>query len=518
MTKMVKKPRNFDKDYKADGAKMSFTKHFGKKGIIEVVIDGKQQQLDIEKCFNDWNYRKKQDFIAWYDKYMINKAKDDFWHFCMYMNRPFFSKRKILKQVADAFQQIYNGEIKHLGVSLPPRTGKSLITSYFNTWFLGKKPEESIMRLSCGSDLFRKFSYDVRSFLDSERFRNVFPDVRLSRDRKAIDRWNTNLAKQISFFGGGVGTNIIGFGASGLAVTDDLYTGITDALNPTRNEFIKDWLLGTFDSRLESGCPTIDIGTRWSYDDILGMQEQLGYYDLQIIIPALDANDESFCDDVKTTEEYHELRSKMRDLARDHIWDAEYMQQPVAEKGLMFPAKQLNWFHVEELNGKEPDTIMQYSDPADRGADYYASVIGYVYKTDVYIVDVMFSQRDMTECVIRSCEQAKKHKVRTIVAEINMGGSLLEEKIVNEMDGYPCVVECIKNTKNKIERINYASSFIRKRFHFRNDDGISGEYKQFMMQVTNYKKNGKNIHDDAPESCVGLQEHIFNQTASIEIW
>ena len=56
-------------------------------------------------------------------------AKRNLWQFCLYYDRDFFESRPFLKDIAEAFQRIEEGTIKSLSVSLPPRAGKSYITS-----------------------------------------------------------------------------------------------------------------------------------------------------------------------------------------------------------------------------------------------------------------------------------------------------------------------------------------------------------------------------------------------------
>ena len=80
----------------------------------------------------------------------------------------------------------------------------------------------------------------------------------------------------------------------------------------------------------KGNCCSIDIGTRWSATDVLGRMEEMGKYDEIIRISALDENDESFCEDVHTTEYYHELREEETE---DMIWCAEYMQDPIEAIG-----------------------------------------------------------------------------------------------------------------------------------------------------------------------------------------
>ena len=88
---------------------------------------------------------------------------------------------------------------------MPPRAGKSYITSLFCAWTLGRNPTESVMRNTCTATLFIKFSYDVRAILKTEQFQQVFPSVRLSDDKKNLGGWNTNTSKMVGYFGAGVG-------------------------------------------------------------------------------------------------------------------------------------------------------------------------------------------------------------------------------------------------------------------------------------------------------------------------
>ena len=154
------------------------------------------------------------------------------------MDHEFFSARPFLKDVAIAFQKVEEGSLKSLSVSMPPRAGKSYITSLFCAWTLGRNPSESIMRNTCTATLYLKFSYDVRAMIKSDKFTDIFPEIRLSDDKKNLQGWNLQQSKQVAFFGAGVGGTIIGFGASKIGITDDLYRGIELSLihisEPTR--------------------------------------------------------------------------------------------------------------------------------------------------------------------------------------------------------------------------------------------------------------------------------------------
>jgi len=144
----------------------------------------------------------------------IELARREFWAFCTFYDPEFYSKRAFLKDVATAFQQIETNEVNAISVSMPPRAGKSYITSLFCAWVLGRNPAESVMRNACTATLYLKFSYDVRAIVKSDKFKMVFPDVMLSDDKANLQGWNTNKSKQVGYFGAGVGGTIIGFGAT----------------------------------------------------------------------------------------------------------------------------------------------------------------------------------------------------------------------------------------------------------------------------------------------------------------
>ena len=220
-----------------------------------------------------------------------------FWDFCLWYDEAFFIKRTFLHQVAEAFQDLYDkynkGIAIKISVSMPPRAGKSYITSLFCAWWLAKFPELSVMRNTCTATLFRKFSYDARNIVRSKKYKQVFQDIQLADDKQNIDGWNLITSKQVAYFGSGVGGTIIGFGAN-IAITDDLYRNLDDAITGTYNESVVRWKESAHDSRKEKNCPEIFIGTRWSKRDIIGRAIDGGRIDNQITIPALDKNCKSF--------------------------------------------------------------------------------------------------------------------------------------------------------------------------------------------------------------------------------
>lgn len=423
----------------------------------------------------------------------------DFWEFCLFYDKEFFEKRLFLKKIADGFQKIEKQEVKSLSVSMPPRAGKSYITSLFSAWVLGRNPSESIMRNTCTATLYLKFSYDVRNILKTKLFSTVFPKVSLSDTKANLLGWNTNKSRQVGYFGAGVGGTIIGFGATKLAITDDLYRGVEDALSDNTNDKILLWKEATHDSRLEKNCSKIDIGTRWSVNDVIGKNTEADRYELTIVIPALDDLGETFCDDVMSTEQYHEIRSRIN----PDIWLAEYMQEPVDMKGRLFTSvKKMPKEVFNEIKNKIEGYI-GYIDVADQGKDFTAMAIGGIIDNEVYIIDYLFS-RDNTDITLPLCaEKLNKLDVKYCRVESNNMGAMFSRNLDKMTD---TKILQVHNTKNKITRIIMESGFVLNSFNFiENNDQM---YHQFMQNVEGFNKEGKNKNDDAPDCIAGLSMFI----------
>lgn len=440
------------------------------------------------------------------------QARDDFWAYCLYHDPKFFAKRLFLKKVADAFTRVYESYlikvIYRLAVSMPPRAGKSYISSLFIAWMFGHFPEESVMRNCCSDTLYNKLSYDTRDIVKSKRFREIFPDVRLKGDKQNVHGWNLEKSRQVGYYGAGVGGTVIGFGASMLAMTDDLYKSLEEALSDTTNEKIWSWKQGTHDSRIEGCCCMIDIGTRWSETDVLGRIETAGKYNEIIRIAALDEKDESFCEEVHTTEYYRELREE----TDESIWEAEYMQNPIEAKGLMFPKSGLMRFKLLDIAGKVPDGIVGATDVADKGDDDFASPIGKIFGDKIFITDVLFTKDAVEVTEPRLVQLIIDTKCDRMRIESNNGGRIFSISVRKQVKAHKgkCEIEAKPTSKNKETRIIMKSGWIKKHCVFLDESEYKKgtDYWWFMKGLTSYKREGDNKHDDAPDSMTILAEYI----------
>ncbi len=431
----------------------------------------------------------------------IQLAQRNFWAFCVYMDADFFYSRTFFYEVATLFQQVVDeykqGNAIAVSVSMPPRAGKSYITSLFSAFWLAQFPDQSVMRNTCTASLYQKFSYDTRNIIRSIKFREVFPNVELQGDKQNLDGWNLTTSKQVGYFGAGVGGTIIGFGAN-LAITDDLYKSMQDALSTTTNAFVKLWKESAHDSRKEKNCPEIYIGTRWTKDDIIGEAMDLNYLVKSIIIPAL-IDDRSFCEHVKSTAEYLLTKSRVS----KSTWSAEYMQDPLNIEGLLLPKDSLRF-------GVCPSDNIHFrfsvGDPADTGGDKYSmpfiDVIEYDGQIAFYLKDVIHSTAGIEANTHRILDKITTNKTEQIFIESN-GVGLAAVIMLKNMLGVHVKLSPFPSSINKEVRILSHYEFVQRYFVFDPEKYKSDpEYKSFVDDLTSYTKQGDNKNrKDAIDVC-----------------
>ena len=120
------------------------------------------------------------------------KAQDTFMGF---VNKvwPEFIGGRHHKIMAAAFERVARGECKRLIINMPPRHTKSEFASYLlPAWFLGKFPNKKVIQASNTGELAVGFGRKVRNLVDSDVYKDIFPNLQLQQDSKAAGRWNTS--------------------------------------------------------------------------------------------------------------------------------------------------------------------------------------------------------------------------------------------------------------------------------------------------------------------------------------
>ena len=169
------------------------------------------------------------------------------------------------KIYAQKLQDVADGKCKRLIINMPPRHTKSEFASYlFPTWLMGRRPDLKIIQATHTAELAVGFGRKIKNLIESEDFKDVFPDVSLASDAKASGRWSTNGGGE--YYAVGVGGALAGRGAD-LAIIDDPVSE-QDALSTTALDHIYDWYTSGPRQRLQPGGAIIIVMTRWSIRDL----------------------------------------------------------------------------------------------------------------------------------------------------------------------------------------------------------------------------------------------------------
>ena len=193
-------------------------------------------------------------------------ARNDFLAFVRYV-WPTFICGEHHKIMAKKFQDLVHGDLKRVVINIAPRHGKSELTSYlFLAWLMGQKPDSKIIQATHTGELAQRFGRKVRNLMDSEEYKQIFPEVLLAADSKAAGRWETN--KGGEYFAAGVGGAMTGRGADFLVI-DDPHSE-QDALSETAMENCYDWYTAGPRQRLQPGGRILIVMTRWSKVDLTG--------------------------------------------------------------------------------------------------------------------------------------------------------------------------------------------------------------------------------------------------------
>lgn len=469
-------------------------------------------------------------FYEQWRRCLLFEAPHDFDSFMTYIEldrkpeKRFYAPRKhYLKPMVQGFQDVLDGKLRLLTISMPKRAGKSQTGINFVNMLSGKFPDRSTLMEGTGDDLVKSFYNGCLEYLtipNEYLFYDVFPDARLvqtNADTKTVNlksksRFPTIMCRSIDARQVGLSE------ATNVLYLDDCVEGREEAKNRQRLDDKWEVISGDIMGRAIEGTPMVFTGTRYSlYDPIGRVQEHAqreGWAWRAIEIPALDlVTDESNYEyeregkKVFTTAYFRE----QRELLSAEQFESEFQQQPFEAKGLLFNKDELNYF-FELPKDRDPDTIIAVGDTAESGSDSTSMPVAKIYGSAVYIVDVVF---DDSPAEVTKPECAKcliDNRVASAVFESNNAGQYYArdvDQIIRDR-GYSVGIRTKRTISNKQTRIEFASDNIKKNFYFKHPSTYKrgSQYWNFMKEVTTYTRSGKVPHDDAPDSLSLLENEI----------
>lgn len=457
--------------------------------------------------------------------------------------RFYLPRRNPLEVVTRDIEDLFNRKIKFLGVSLPPRVGKSTECIFALTWLAMRRPNSHSAMGGHSGVLTKGFYRELMNLFDSAEYRFIqiykfwHDNARkVIRDKSAEDftinldkpdRFSTLTCRSID----ATWTGAVDVSWDGVLYVDDLVRDREHSLSPIRmentwQEYLNKMVdrmsgydpdpreidLG-FDIDIEflfSGAGQLMVGTLWNvYDPLYRLEQLHGDDPLYRFrkIPALNDNDESnFNYPVNgfTTSYYIEMRERLDEPE----WMAKYQQAPFVREGILINRNELNYFNGEIA---EPiEKIIGVLDPAVGGGDYLSMVIVAEAKGRKRkpIIDWVYTKETKGKSIPMLVAKIMAHNISEVQYERNGIGRVFDDELTQALHNagyYRCKMTSFTAPEgmSKEEKIIGYSDWVKQNLEFI-DESVknatytrSNQYQLALNHVFIWTTEGKNKTDDA---------------------
>lgn len=430
----------------------------------------------------------------------------------------YLPRRKKLKPVVDAMQELEERKINLLGVMAPPGIGKTTVSLMFLVWTAMRNPEKSILGGSHSNSFLRGVYDEIERMLDPNGeylWNDIFPGVSVVNTNAKDMRIDLDKRKRFETFEfSSIGSGNAGkVRASNLLYADDLVDGIESAMSRERMDKLWQQYYTDLRQRMIGDCAELLVQTPWSIHDPIDRLERAHYNDPKakfIHLPAVNDDDESNFDYPYgvgfTTEFYRE----QRDIMDDASWRALYMTEPIEREGQLYNEDELRRYF--EIPDSAPDAILAICDTKDKGTDYCFLPVVYQYGNDFYLEDCVCDNSNPEVVEAQLISKLVENKVQMAQFESNSAGGKIAEKVQNGVKerGGITKITTKYTTANKETKIIVNSPWVKEHILFKDDSVIKHDkvYRQMLNFLCGYTMAGKNKHDDVPDGMAQLAEYI----------
>ena len=386
--------------------------------------------------------------------------RDDFLTFVKYM-WPDFIEGEHHKIMSEKFNRVAKGELKRLIINMAPRHTKSEFASFlFPAWMMGRNPSMKIIQATHTTELAVGFGRKTKNLLDSDEYKEIFPDVRLAADSKASGRWDTSSGGM--YYAVGVGSNLAGRGGD-LVIIDDPHSDQT-AMSNSGFDDAWDWYTGGPRQRLQPGGSIVLVQTRGAETDMTGQllramaKDPLADQWEVVELPAI------FDDDTACWPEYWSLEDliSVKSSIPPSKWNAQYQQNPTGEENAIIRREW--WQRWERETVPSLEFVIQSYDTAfsKRETSDYSAITtwGVFYPVDgegpnLILLDSKKGRWDFPELKARAFDEYKFWDPDTVIIEAKASGLPLTHELRNI--GIPVVNFTPSRGNDKVSRVHAVS-------------------------------------------------------------
>ncbi|MDR1495226.1 MAG: phage terminase large subunit [Rickettsiales bacterium] len=405
--------------------------------------------------------------------------------------------------MAEALRGVNNGTIQRLIINIPPRYLKSFCVSVsFPAWILGKDPTQRIIVASYSEKLALRHSLDCRLIVQSDWFRNIFQNCKLSADQNEKHRFSTT---QNGYrFATSVGGTLTGYGGN-ILIVDDPHSP-QQIMNAKYRQKVLDWYGNTFSSRLDNkkNGSIVIVMQRLHADDLTGhllARDPAGWTHLSL--PVCFEEDRivsvgNFSRKVKGGEflfperESEEEMGKIKLDMGSYFFSAQYQQKPMASDNGMVKCE---WFH-EFTEDHRFENIYLSFDTAIKNTlknDPTVCTVWSEFENNYYLLDVFRKWLEYPELRRESIRLVKKWKPLCVLVEDKASGQALIQDLRRDLRG--CNVIAIKVGVDKTTRFaSVTPLFESGRVFLKKNEGWLFDYR---CELLNFPAG---VHDDQVDS------------------
>lgn len=404
--------------------------------------------------------------------------------------------------------------VQNLMLNMPPRHGKTLSVMGLVQWDLGRDSLQSYVCVSYNEKLSARFARGVRDAMQEVKMgsRLVYSDyfrTRVKAGDSAYEAWSVE-GSPFSFLATSPGGTLTGIGCT-RGIIDDPVKSSDEAFNDTVLENIRDWYVNTFLSRLESGAKQLLLMTRWATGDLCGwlLEKEPEKWHV-VVLPANvtgaenPTDDDMLCPAILDAATYLDRRTKTDPV----IHAANYDQKPYDSTDKLYPS--LKTYRLEDA--PKFSKIENYTDTADEGSDYLASITYGVASGLAYVLDVIYTQDSMEVTEPALARTLINHKVHRAHIESNNGGrgfARAVEKLIRAAGNTETVIDWFHQSENKQARILSNAISVNNCVLF--PEGWQYRWPRFYEDITRVGRSGKWAHDDAMDALTGVVEKSLSR-------
>jgi hypothetical protein len=215
---------------------------------------------------------------------LLKQAREDFGVFCDYVaDKPPANHHKewhkylITKEKSNCLLDIAGPNIDLLA---PRGSAKSTVLGLFTAWAIGvhtqAKRQLQILYLSYTVDIARSKSATIKKIIESKRYQEVFPMVKLLKNVTSNEYWSIDHRyagievtgdEQFTLCAAGLKGSVTSK-RSHLVIIDDPIKSSSDIANPDIRKMMQDNWNAVISPTMFEGARAICLGTRFRHDDI----------------------------------------------------------------------------------------------------------------------------------------------------------------------------------------------------------------------------------------------------------